>query len=193
MEQAIQSYLSAIETNLKAGDATEHSYRPAFKLLLDQITGLEATNEPKQSKCGAPDFVLKENLLPVGHVECKDVGIDLNKVEKSAQLKRYLPALPNLILTDYLEFRWFVDGKKQLTLTLASWNGSNLIANKAGIGQLGTLLRQFAETRTKTIRTARQLATLLARKAQLLDSLVIQAFASEAEAGDLHEQFRSIK
>jgi len=193
LEQVIQSYLSAVEANLKAGDATEHSYRPAFKLLLDKITGLEATNEPKQSKCGAPDFVLKEGLLPVGHVECKDVGIDLNKVEKSAQLKRYLPALPNLILTDYLEFRWFVDSRKQLTLTIASWNGSTLIANKAGIGQLVTLLRQFAETRTKTIRTARQLATLLAGKAQLLDSLVVRAFESETDAGELHEQFRSIK
>jgi len=193
VQQAIQSYLSAIEANLKGGDATEHSYRPAFKQLLDEITGLEAINEPKQSKCGAPDFVLKDGLLPVGHIECKDVGIDLNKVEKSVQLKRYLPALPNLILTDYLEFRWFVDGKKQLTLTIATWNGSNLIANKAGVSQLVTLFRQFAETRTKTIRTARQLATLLARKAQLLDSLVVQTFENEAEAGELHEQFRSIK
>lgn len=193
MEQAIQSYLSAVEANLKACDATEHSYRPGFKQLLDNITGLKATNEPKQSKCGAPDFVLKEGLLPVGHIECKDVGIDLDKVEKSAQLKRYLPALPNLILTDYLEFRWFVDGKKQLTLTLAIWNGSNLIANKAGVGQLVILLRQFAETRARTIRTARQLATLLARKAKLLDSLVVQAFESETKAGELHEQFRSIK
>jgi len=182
-----------VEANLKAGDATEHSYRPAFKQLLDKITGLEATNEPKRSDCGAPDFVLKENLLPIGHVECKDVGIDLNKTEKSAQLKRYLPALSNLILTDYLEFRWFVDGKKHLTLRLGDWNGSNLITNKAGIGQLVTLLRQFAETRARTIRTARQLATLLARKAKLLDSLVVQAFESETKAGELHEQFRSIR
>ena len=193
MEQAIQQYLSAVEANLKGGDATEHSYRPAFKQLLDQITALEAINEPKQSKCGAPDFVLKENLLPVGHVECKDVGIDLNKAEHSAQLKRYLPALSNLILTDYLEFRWFVDGKKQLTLTIADWNGSTLIANKAGVGQLVTLLKQFAETRTATIRTAKQLAIMLAGKARLLDGLVQQSFQGESDKGELHEQLASIR
>ena len=26
-------------------------------------------------------------------------------------MKRYLSALSNLILTDYLEFRWYVDGE----------------------------------------------------------------------------------
>ncbi len=36
-------------------------------------------------------------------------------------------------------------------------------------------------------------STLIARKAKLLDSLLIQAFASETKAGELHEQFRSIK
>jgi len=30
------------------------------------------------------------------------------------------PALPNLLLTDYLEFRWFVDGKKRETFRLAN-------------------------------------------------------------------------
>jgi len=41
LEQAIQQYLATVEANLKAGDATEHSYLPAFKQLLDDfISGL---------------------------------------------------------------------------------------------------------------------------------------------------------
>ncbi|MDX8402534.1 MAG: hypothetical protein R8K47_07880, partial [Mariprofundaceae bacterium] len=126
MEPVVREYLNRVEVSLRAGDATEHSYRPAFKRLLDGITGLEAVNEPKQSACGAPDFALKDGLLPVGHVECKDVGTDLDKIEKSAQIQRYLKALPNLILTDYLEFRWFVSGERRLVLRIADWNGARL-------------------------------------------------------------------
>ena len=34
-----------------------------------------------------------------------------HKVERGEQVKRYREALPNLILTDYLEFRWYVEGE----------------------------------------------------------------------------------
>ena len=34
-----------------------------------------------------------------------DIGSDLDRVESDEQLKRYRAGLPNLILTDYVEFR----------------------------------------------------------------------------------------
>jgi hypothetical protein len=36
--------------------------------------------------------------VTIGHLEAKDVGKDLDEAEKSEQMKRYLHALPNLIL-----------------------------------------------------------------------------------------------
>jgi hypothetical protein len=39
--------------------------------------------------------------------------------ENSDQLKRYRLALENLILTDYLEFRWYVDGDLRRSVRLA--------------------------------------------------------------------------
>jgi hypothetical protein len=53
-------------------------------------------------------------------VGTKDIGEDLNKVEKSEQLKRYRESLHNLILTDYLEFRWYVNGEHRLTARIAT-------------------------------------------------------------------------
>ncbi|MCK9566073.1 MAG: hypothetical protein M0Q43_08510 [Methanothrix sp.] len=44
-------------------------------------------------------------------METKDLGKSLDEAEDSGQLQRYKKSLPNLILTDYLEFRWFVDGQ----------------------------------------------------------------------------------
>ena len=116
----IDIYRRQIEKGLQAGDATEHTHRPALKALLQSLaSGVTATKEPKRVECGAPDFAVTEKRahgpVTIGHLEAKDVGKDLVEVEKSEQMKRYLPALPNLILTDYLEFRWYVDGEHRQT------------------------------------------------------------------------------
>ena len=116
MSSAIKSYLASIERELKTGGATEHTHRPTLKDLLESLDSqIRATNEPKRVECGAPDFILRRDGLTVGYVETKDVGADLDTIEKSDQLKRYRQALPNLILTDYLEFRWYVNGAHRLT------------------------------------------------------------------------------
>ena len=75
--------------------------------------GMDASSDPKHIACGAPDFIVEKGKVPLGYVETKDVGADLDKVEKSDQMKRYLKALHNLILTDYVEFRWYVNGGKK--------------------------------------------------------------------------------
>ncbi|RME86297.1 MAG: DNA methyltransferase, partial [Zetaproteobacteria bacterium] len=190
---ALEAYLREVERLLRSGAATEHSYRPAFQALVEAITGLAAVNEPKRAGCGAPDFVLLDGLLPVGHIECKDLGADLDAVEASDQLQRYRGALPNLILTDYLAFRWYANGERKLSLRIADWDGSRLVPNDAGLAQLPVLLKQFANARAPTIRTAKRLAEMLAGKARLLDALVLQAFEKEDERGELHEQLCAIR
>ena len=50
-----QSYIRAIEKALAAGDAAEHTHRPALKSLLESMdTAVTATNELKHIECGAP-------------------------------------------------------------------------------------------------------------------------------------------
>ena len=70
---------------------------------------VSALNDPKREKCGAPDYAVfrKRDRLTIGWIETKDfgLGMSLDEVEKSDQLKRYFAHLPNLILTDYLEVR----------------------------------------------------------------------------------------
>ena len=80
----LREYLNAIAANLKAGNATEHTHRPALKTLLEAIGAqadggqaqgaISATNEPQRIACGAPDFIVTRGLLPLGYVEAKDVG-----------------------------------------------------------------------------------------------------------------------
>ncbi|MHA1332151.1 MAG: type ISP restriction/modification enzyme, partial [Candidatus Hodarchaeales archaeon] len=120
MTHPITSYLNSIKDKLATGQATEHTHRPALADLFEALDeNIKAVNEPTRSACGAPDLAILRGDFMVGHVEAKDVGASLDAVETSDQLKRYRSALDNLILTDYLEFRWYVDGDLRRSVRLA--------------------------------------------------------------------------
>ena len=119
-ETQIRNYLKDIERTYRNGNATEHTYRPNLKQLLQNLyPGVTATNEPKRITCGAPDFIITNKQTPLGYIETKDIGVSLDQTEHSDQLKRYLGSLSNLILTDYVEFRWYVSGEPRMTVRLA--------------------------------------------------------------------------
>jgi len=55
----IQEYLQAVNQIYQGQNATEHTYRPALKKLIESFdAGIQAINEPKRIACGAPDFVV---------------------------------------------------------------------------------------------------------------------------------------
>lgn len=196
MSEAIKTYLAAIEGALKAGNATEHTYRPALKALLEAIGGADitATNEPQRIACGAPDYIVTRGVVPLGYVEAKDVGTDLGRIEKSGQLKRYRESLGNLILTDYLHFRWYLDGELKLSAELPRPGRDNRIRwNEDAASQLTQLLRQFIEADMPLKATPKDLATRMAGLARLIRDLIAQTFKAEGEHGELHAQLAAFR
>ncbi|MDR0473385.1 MAG: hypothetical protein LBH43_06915, partial [Treponema sp.] len=66
--QAITQYITEVDKIYRGGNATEHSYRPTLKTLFENLTkGLTITNEPKHIECGAPDYIITRNSIPVGY------------------------------------------------------------------------------------------------------------------------------
>lgn len=64
----IPHYLKTLEAALKRCDATEHTYRPALKWLIEEMCPAAiATNEPKRRACGAPDFIITRGQAPLGY------------------------------------------------------------------------------------------------------------------------------
>ena len=60
------------------GNSTEHSFRGDLQQLIESLEPeIQATNEPKRIKCGAPDYVLTRKEIPVGYIEAKDIGVNL--------------------------------------------------------------------------------------------------------------------
>src|SRR5260370_41273167 len=116
----IRHYLKGIEKTLQSRNATEHTYRSNLKVLLETLfPDVTATNEPKRITCGAPDYISTNKQTPLGYIETKDIGVSLDQVERTDQMNRYLGSLANLILTDYVEFRWYVSGQLRMTIHLA--------------------------------------------------------------------------
>ncbi|HEY5234234.1 MAG TPA: type ISP restriction/modification enzyme [Verrucomicrobiae bacterium] len=187
------AYLDEIKKNLAHGDATEHTHRPALKKLLESIgRGIVATNEPTRILCGAPDFILTKGKIPLGHVETKDVGENLAAMEKGKppsgeQFGRYLDGLPNWILTDYLEFRWYVNGEHRMTVRLAELDGKKKLQPLPdGEKELANLLKAFLTQKSKTIGTAKDLAERMAGMTRIIRDQIINGLKFEPEPGSLH-------
>jgi hypothetical protein len=157
----------------------------------DKIT---AINEPQHIKCGAPDFIITKGSTTIGYIEAKDIGISLDNSEKSDQLKRYLKSLINLILTDYLEFRWYVDGEKRLLARLGTpAKDGKIKRDKEGIQAVAELLASFLQHQAEKVGTPQELAQRMARLAHIIRDLIIEAFKQEADSGSLHNQLDAFR
>lgn len=195
-KSCFNEYINQIQKHLSSGNATEHTYRPALKAFLESFAeGVTATNEPKHIACGAPDYIITKGQTPLGYIEAKDIGINLDETAKSEQLKRYLDGLPNLILTDYLEFRLYQNGEYVMSARLARTSRDDKIKKETnGEAELKKLLETFFSASMPTIGTPRDLADRMAALARLLHDLIEKAFEDEdTKTGSLHAQLDAFR
>jgi predicted helicase len=75
---------------------------------------ISITTLPKETDAGNPDFRVWDGTQHiVGYLEAKAPSCEhLDTVEQSEQLKRYLATFPNVILTNFLEFRLYRNGER---------------------------------------------------------------------------------
>ena len=110
---SLRGYIRQLEKINSNDIASEHTYRPVFQHFVQTTIGpnFQVINEPLKEKSNAPDFAIVDAQgVKVGYIECKSYGHNLDIAEKSEQLKRYRENFPNLILTNYVEFRYYDEG-----------------------------------------------------------------------------------
>ena len=195
---AIRQYRDRVLKELRSEQATEHAYRPALKTLLEELGGhaVLAVNDPKRANHSAPDFIVQHHSVPIGHVECKDIGHNLDQTEQTEQLTRYLDALPNFILTDYLEFRWYAQGQRRQSARIGSLdNNGKIVTDFEGAKQLVTLIESFYNAEIATVSNAKDLAQRMAASARLLRDGITNILDSEENTGRFHgylDAYRSV-
>ena len=194
----LREYLDSVKATHGDGDAGEHAYRGAFENLIGGFEGghYRAINEPLNVAIGQPDFIVQGRGIPVGYIECKDIGTDLLREENSEQLKRYRNGLHNLILTDYLTFRWYVNGdfiREERLATLGQ--GGRLETVARGNRDLELLLRDFLSQDVSLVDNPRELARRMAAKARLLRETtrgLVEAEAKEGRVFPLLKTYREL-
>ncbi|MCY4054837.1 MAG: N-6 DNA methylase [Cyanobacteria bacterium MAG CAR4_bin_6] len=187
---ALRSYGEAIQAVRACGNATEHSYRLPLQQLLERMGGelLSVLNEPKQVACGAPDLVVERGGVTVGYVECKDVGTPLDPVEETEQLERYRHGLANLMLTNHLEFRWYLEGQKREKVCLGHLDKRHGIRlSPDTFSGIHALFLNFFSAAPMVIGRSEELAQRMAAKARLLRDAMGHVLEQENGMGPLHD------
>ncbi len=187
---ALRSYGEAIQAVRTHGKATEHSYRLPLQQALECMggKGLRVLNEPQRVACGAPDLVVEQDGVTIGYVECKDVDAPLDQVESTEQLERYRHGLANLILTNHLEFRWYLEGQQRRQACLGYLDKCDVIRlNPDAFSEAYALLQDFFGAAPMAISRSEELAQRMAGKARLLRDTMARILAQEKGTGPLHD------
>jgi hypothetical protein len=189
----LKSYLAQVKREFGTGEATEHTHRAALKALVESFApDVVAINEPKRVECGAPDYVVKRGDLSVGYIEAKDVGKSLDEAERSEQLDRYLRSLENLVLTDYLEFRWYHKGSLRERARLAKLTrDGKIVSVKKGDAEVERLLASFLDQSPEPITSSKELSERLARLAREIQRAVVMAFEQDLASTELRNLRRA--
>ncbi|MGB6324622.1 MAG: N-6 DNA methylase [Methylocella sp.] len=174
MKDVFEKYLLSLR--LDRDDKTEHSDRGALETLLNAAAheadpGIRIIHEAKKVPgSGAPDFKVMKAAMPIGYVENKRVGENLDKVLKSDQIASYKALKNNILLTDYLHFIWInKDGMQRETLCHETdLNNPKFRPREDRVKAVSDLLRSFFFTAPEGIGRAQQLALALATRSHIL-------------------------
>ena len=193
----IDAYVNRIATRYQTGIAREHSYRGDLQTLLESLNpGILVTNEPARIACGAPDFILTRQNIPIGYIEAKDIGVSLAKIDVSEQLIRYKASLDNLILTDYCEFWFYRNGKKVESLAIAEIRNGTLVSIPDAYQRFTQLIQDFCLHIGQTITSAQKLAEMMASKAKMMQVVIESALKSDEkndQNSTLHAQMKAFQ
>ena len=183
VNKPLNAYLVSIATLTQRGDAREESCYPALKTLLEETAqaqgrAVQVTVLPKPTEAGNPDFRIWDGLHQViGYIEAKAPGAKLDLVETSEQLQRYLHTFPNVILTDFYEFRLYRQGNLVERALLARPFIAQTLKVRPPAEQLEALQRLFetffAFALPPTL-TPEMLSVELARRTRFLRDQVIR-------------------
>ena len=185
-----KKYLKDLASAAGHGDAREESFYPALEEMLSGIavaTGkkhVHVTTLPRPTEGGNPDFRLwngKDQII--GYIEAKKPTEErLNDVEETEQLKRYLNTFPNLILTNFLEFRLYRKGVHVETVMAGRPHTLNRLGTVPPLeneDELHRLLDRFLDFALPRDFTAEILADELANRTRHLRSVIGDQFEED--------------
>ncbi len=191
LEKALKTYFKEIYDIYIEEKFREESFYSSLKLLLEEYSRLfQARAEanvlvlPKKTEVGIPDYRIGKNGEIIGYIEAKTPDTNLGGVEDSEQLNRYRDSLPNLVLTNFLEFRLYrygnlidkVEVGRQFTLKSLKHPPT-----PEKIDLFFDLLQKFFSFSVPEIQKSSELAIQLAKRTRFLEHILQDELSRENE------------
>ncbi len=183
----MENYLQEIQKYFYDENSSEHSYRTSFENYLKEIfpkeKGYFTQQDQRAINGNKPDFVIFKNKVPLLYMEVKKVGEDLDKIEKSDQTDRYF-GYSNLIISDYINFRFFRNGQKyneEISLGDIDKNGRYIKIKKENSEYLAKTILDFVSSNKEPIKSGVHLAKIMGGIAKRVRFNVLEMLFSKSE------------
>lgn len=200
MKESIEKYIQDISEKFKHAETSELGYRSDFESLLqkifESIKYKRFNHDAKAKEGNKPDFAVLSGDVPLVYIETKDIGVSLDKVEKSEQMSRYY-GYANLVLTDYLEFRFYRNGLPYgEPVKIANYDIKTRSVDPISDNYdlLAKTLLDFTQSYKEPIKSGKHLSKIMAGKAQRIRDNIRQFLSAELEnKTELVKLYDSIK
>jgi len=202
MYNLFTNYIQSISTKFSHRETSEMGYRTDFEILLkgifESINVKRIDHDAKAIQGNKPDFVVLKNDVPILYVEAKDIGVSLDKVEKSEQMARYF-GYTNLVLTDYVEFRFYRNGLRyDEPIKIANYDikDRTITPISKNYEHVTKTLLDFTQSQKEPIRSGKHLSKIMGGRAQRIRDNVRQFLVTQsdknAELVRLYETFKKL-
>ncbi len=172
MSKLFTDYIRSVSSKFSYEETSEMGYRADFEKLVrgifESIKVSRIAHDPRLKEGNKPDFVVIKGDVPIVYIETKDIGVSLDKVEKSKQMARYF-GYSNLVLTDYLEFRFYRNGVsygEPIKIGECDIRRRTVESVPRNYDLLARTLLDFARSHKEPIKSGEHLAKIMGGKAQ---------------------------
>ena len=200
MKNIFENYIKAISSKFSHEETSEMGYRTDFEILLkgifESINVKRIDHDAKAKQGNKPDFIVLKHDVPILYLEAKDIGTSLDKIEKSEQMARYF-GYANLVLTDYVEFRFYRNGLTyQTPIKIAQYDikHRSIESILENYEHAEKTLLDFAKSHKEPIRSGEHLSKIMGGKAQRIRDNVKTFLSNESEKNaEINRVYETIK
>jgi hypothetical protein len=175
--EALLCYLDRIHNRERRGESREEGFYPDLLHLFEWfaeergLADLRVTQIPPKTEDCLLDFQVWRGERIAGYVEAKRPGMNLDSVEGSEQLQRYRKTFPNLLLTNFREFRLYRQGRPALRAQAAAGGPERLLE----------LLELFADFESPPSDSTAVLAERLAGRTRILAMRIYELLETDTQ------------
>src|SRR4030042_3218272 len=187
IQNIFENYIQSISSKFFHEETSEMGYRTDFEILIkgifESINVRRIDHDARAEQGNKPDFVVLNHDVAILYIEAKDIGVSLDKIEKSEQMARYY-GYANLVLTDYVEFRFYRNGLRyEDPIKIANYNIKNrtITPIPESYEHVAKTIIDFTQSNKEPIRSGEHLSKIMGGKAQRIRDNVRQFLATRSD------------